>query len=70
MSFPWNYRDQHYGICWIKAEVRTEKPGSWRQLIHTASFNLFVCPNFGVWLEVTLGNNGTRAEPWERKCES
>lgn len=63
MSFPWNYRDQHCGVCWIQADVRMEKPGPWRQRIHTASFNLFVRSNFGVWLEVTLAPVGPAQSP-------
>lgn len=54
-------------LRWIKAKARMEKLGSWRQLMCGAKFCLLVCSNFWVWLEVTLGNNRTRAELWERK---
>lgn len=64
MSFPWNYRDQHNGDCWIQANMRMEKPGPWRQHVDMASFNFFVHSNFGVWLEVTQspGNGSVKAE--------
>ena len=67
-----DHRNQHHGTRWAwdgsKLKVWMGKPGSWRQLIHRVRFNLSLSSNFRVWLEVTLGNNGTRAELWERKC--
>lgn len=51
----WDFR-------WIKAEFRMEKLGSWRQLLHRVRFDLLDCSNFSVWLEVTLRNNGIKAE--------
>lgn len=70
-SVPWNHRRHHHGLCWawdgskLKPGQRSQAPGD-SSCMHGARFHLLVCSNFWVWLEVTVGHNGTRAELWER----